>query len=82
VIGWARTNHLSTELAIDAPDMTIWNGRPAEGLVHHSDQGRQHTSLAFGRWPHEVGLVASMGRWATALTTSSPRASSPPSRVS
>jgi putative transposase len=29
--------------------------------VHHSDQGCQDTSLAFGRRLHEAGLVASMG---------------------
>jgi hypothetical protein len=46
---------------IDAVDMAIWNRRPAQGLVHHSDQGCQYTSLAFGRRLREAGLVASMG---------------------
>jgi putative transposase len=32
-----------------------------QGLVHHSDQGCQSTSLAFGRRLREAGLVASMG---------------------
>jgi putative transposase len=61
VVGWAMADHLRTELVIDALDMAIWNRRPAEGLVHHSDQGCQPTSLAFGRRLREAGLVASMG---------------------
>jgi putative transposase len=61
VVGWAMADHLRTELVIDALDMAIWNRRPAQGLVHHSDQGCQYTSLAFGRRLREAGLVASMG---------------------
>jgi putative transposase len=61
VVGWAMAEHLRTELVVDALDMAIWNRRPANGLVHHSDQGCQYTSLAFGRRLQEAGLVASMG---------------------
>jgi putative transposase len=61
VVGWAMADHLRTELVVDALDMAIWNRRPAAGLVHHSDQGCQYTSLAFGRRLHEAGLVGSMG---------------------
>jgi putative transposase len=61
VVGWAMADHLRTELVIDALDMAVWNRRPAAGLVHHSDQGCQYTSLAFGRQLREAGLVASMG---------------------
>jgi putative transposase len=61
VVGWAMAEHLRTELVIDALDMAIWNRRPAAGLVHHSDQGCQYTSLAFGRRLRDSGIVASMG---------------------
>jgi putative transposase len=61
VVGWAMADHLRTELVIDALDMAIWNRRPTEGLVHHSDQGCQYSSLGFGRRLREAGLVASMG---------------------
>ena len=82
VVGWAMAEHLRTELVIDALDMALWNRRPKPGLVHHSDQGCQYTSLAFGRRLRQAGLVASMARWATPTTTPSPRASSPPWSVS
>jgi putative transposase len=61
VVGWAMADHLRTELVLDALDMALWNRRPDPGLVHHSDQGCQYTSLAFGRRLHQAGLVASMG---------------------
>jgi putative transposase len=61
VVGWAMADHLRTELVVDALDMAIWNRRPDPGLVHHSDQGCQYTSLAFGRRLREAGLVASIG---------------------
>ena len=61
VVGWAMADHLRTELVVDALDMAIWNRRPQPGLVHHSDQGCQYTSLAFGRRLRESEIVASMG---------------------
>jgi putative transposase len=61
VVGWAMAEHLRTELVLDALDMAIWNRRPPPGLVHHSDQGCQYTSLAFGRRLRDSGIVASMG---------------------
>jgi transposase InsO family protein len=53
--------HLRTELILDALDMAIERRRPGEGLVHHSDQGTQYTSLAFGRRAREAGIALSMG---------------------
>jgi putative transposase len=41
--------------------MAIWRRQPAEGLVHHSDQGCQYTSLAFGRRCREAAITPSMG---------------------
>jgi putative transposase len=61
VVGWAMAEHLRTELVIDALDMAIWNRQPAAGLVHHSDQGCQYTSLAFGRRCREAAITPSMG---------------------
>jgi transposase InsO family protein len=61
VVGWAMDNHLRTELVLDAFNMAVWNRRPDEGLVHHSDHGCQYTSLAFGRRLRDAGIVGSMG---------------------
>jgi len=52
--------HLRTELVIEAVEMALWQRRPSGGIIHHSDQGSQYTSLAFGRRLHEAGMTASM----------------------
>ena len=60
IIGWSMANHLRAELVIDALQMAIRQRRP-EGVVHHSDQGSQYTSLAFGKRCREANVRPSMG---------------------
>jgi putative transposase len=60
IVGWSMANHLRTELVIDALQMAVEQRRP-EGVVHHSDQGSQYTSLAFGKRCREEGFRPSMG---------------------
>ena len=62
LVGWAMAAHLRTELVIDALQMALWRRKPAAGLIHHSDQGVQYTSLSFGKSLEETGIVPSMGR--------------------
>jgi putative transposase len=61
VVGWAMADHLRSELVSEAVDMAVWRRRPTEGVIHHSDQGSQYASLAFGRRLREAGLLVSMG---------------------
>ena len=61
VVGWAMAEHLRSELVTEAVDRATWRRRPTPGAVHHSDQGSQYTSLAFGRRLRDAGLVRSMG---------------------
>lgn len=60
VVGWAMAGHLRTELVLQALNMAIWQRRP-EGVIHHSDQGSQYTSVAFGSRCQELGVRPSMG---------------------
>ncbi|MEL6547301.1 MAG: IS3 family transposase [Myxococcota bacterium] len=60
VVGWALGDHLNTELMLSALDMAIERRNP-KGVIHHSDQGCQYTSLAFGARCHEAGVIPSMG---------------------
>jgi putative transposase len=53
-------NHLRTELVLEALNMALWQRRPSE-VIHHSDQGCQYTSLAFGARCREAGVSPSMG---------------------
>jgi putative transposase len=61
VVGWAMADHLRAELVVDALEMALWNRRPSDGLIHHSDHGSQYTSLAFGRRCRQAGIAVSMG---------------------
>jgi putative transposase len=60
VVGWSMATHLRTELVLDALDMALSQRRP-EGVIHHSDQGCQYTSIAFGNRCREAGVRPSMG---------------------
>lgn len=60
IVGWSMANHLRTGLVLDALDMAIGQRRPAD-VVHHSDQGSQYSSLAFGGRCREAGVRPSMG---------------------
>jgi putative transposase len=60
VVGWAMTNHLRAELVVDALEMAVGQRRPRD-VIHHSDQGSQYTSLAFGKRCKEAGVRPSMG---------------------
>lgn len=60
VVGWAMANHLRTELVLDALNMALYRRRP-QNVIHHSDQGCQYTSIAFGKRCEEAGVRPSMG---------------------
>ena len=55
IVGWSMANDLRTELVLDALEMAIGQRRP-DGVIHHSDQGSQYTSLAFGKRCREAGV--------------------------
>ncbi len=60
IVGWAMDTHLRTSLVTAALNMAIAQRRP-RGVIHHSDQGCQYTSIEFGRRCREAGVRPSMG---------------------
>jgi putative transposase len=60
VVGWAMANHLRTDLVVEALNMALWQRRP-DDVIHHSDQGCQYASIAFGGRCREAGVRPSMG---------------------
>ena len=60
IVGWAMASHLRTGLVLDALDMALAQRRPSD-VVHHSDQGSQYTSIAFGARCRQAGVRPSMG---------------------
>lgn len=60
IIGWAMGNTQKAQLVIDAMNMAIAQRKPGN-VIHHSDQGSQYTSVAFGLRCKEMGVRPSMG---------------------
>ncbi len=60
IVGWAMTAHLRTSLVLAALDMAIATRKPS-GVIHHSDQGCQYTSVTFGARCDEAGVRPSTG---------------------
>ena len=60
IVGWSMATHLRTELVLDALNMAVGQRRP-HNVIHHSDQGCQYTSIAFGLRCKEAGIRPSMG---------------------
>ena len=60
VVGWAFGETMTSELVISALNMALLTRKP-ESVIHHSDQGSQYTSIAFGNRCKEMGVRPSMG---------------------
>ena len=60
IVGWALKPTLSTELVLAALEMAVRVRQP-QAVIHHSDQGCQYTSYAFGRRCRDAGVRPSMG---------------------
>lgn len=61
IVGWAMAEHMRTELVIDALAMAIRQRQPKVGVIHHSDQGSQYTSISFGQHARAAGVQPSVG---------------------
>jgi putative transposase len=61
IVGWSMADHMRSDLVVDALNMAIARRRPDAGLIHHSDQGSQFVSLAFGQAAAKAGIARSMG---------------------
>ncbi len=60
VVGWSMESHLRTTLVLQALNMALWQRNP-DSVIHHSDQGTQYTSIAFGLRCKQAGVRPSMG---------------------
>jgi putative transposase len=60
IVGWSMATTLATPLVLDALDMALLTRRP-QGVIHHSDQGSQYTSIEFGHRCRDAGVRPSMG---------------------
>jgi putative transposase len=61
IVGWAMESHMHTSLVTDALEMALDQRRPTKGVIHHSDQGSQYTSIEFGARCRKNNVRPSMG---------------------
>ncbi len=62
VVGWAFSASADTRLASRALRLALESRRPDKGLMFHSDQGSQYSSLAFQAMLRDEGIAPSMSR--------------------
>jgi putative transposase len=60
LVGWAIGEQMTSDLVLAALNMALQQRKPAS-VIHHSDQGSQYTSLAFGGRCAQMGVHPSMG---------------------
>jgi putative transposase len=60
IVGWAIGEQMTAELVLAALNMALAQRRPTD-VIHHSDQGSQYTSIAFGQRCRKMGVRPSMG---------------------
>jgi putative transposase len=60
VVGWAVSDRLHQELALEALRKALVVRRLAKGLIHHSDRGSQYCSTAYQAELKKHGIRISM----------------------
>lgn len=60
VVGWSMGEQMTVDLVLAALNMALEQRKPVD-VIHHSDQGSQYTSLAFGGRCQAMGVRPSMG---------------------
>jgi putative transposase len=60
VVGWAVSDRLHQELALEALRKALAIRRPSEGLTHHADRGSQYCSTAYQAALKKHGIRISM----------------------
>ena len=62
IIGLSMSDKISQRLASAALKDAVGRQKPSEGLIHHSDRGREYASYAYQDLLTEYGIVQSMSR--------------------
>ena len=62
IIGLSMNERLTEELASTALKQAVSREKPPEGLIHHSDRGRQYASYEYQALLRRYGITPSMSR--------------------
>lgn len=61
IVGWRVSGTARTDFVLDALEQAIYERRPAEQLIHHSDRGSQYVSIRYTERLAEAGIEPSVG---------------------
>ncbi len=62
VVGWSMSNNMKAELVNDALLMAIWQRKPKEGLIWHTDRGSQYASDSHRAIIKDHHIIQSMSK--------------------
>jgi putative transposase len=62
IVGWAVSDRLTKELALEAFDKACERRNPPGGLIHHSDRGSQYASNEYRQRIEDKKMIGSMSR--------------------
>lgn len=62
IVGWAMSDRIDTELALQALQMAVERRQPEAGLIHHTDRDSRYASDDYRATLDRHGIVASMSR--------------------
>ncbi len=62
IVGWSMADHLRAGLCVDALVMALQRHPPPEGLIHHSDRGRQYAAEPYRQVLERHDIEQSMSR--------------------
>ena len=57
IVGWATSDRLKRDLAVEALRRALVARNPAPGLVHHSDRGSQYRSVDYQALLRKRGIL-------------------------
>jgi len=61
IVGWRASRSLRADLVLDALEQAIHARGDTEGLIHHSDRGKQYLSIHYTERLAEAGIEPSVG---------------------
>ena len=61
IVGWRVSRSMTTDFVLDALEQALYDRRPDEDLIHHSDRGSQYLSIRYTERLDEAGIKPSVG---------------------
>lgn len=61
IVGWRASKSQQTQFVLDALEQALYERRPSDSLIHHSDRGSQYVSIKYTERLKDAGLEPSVG---------------------